>query len=221
MARKRQLDSLDDLQEPISNASLHAAVVSVSPVKKGENAVYFDGKLTDGVKQVRLVGFSPNHQRTHSNYKQLKRSIQLDDCEIKLSRQSHAMEVILKKVTKITESSKEIDAPEVDIAEETMSTNLINLTNLQNFQKVVVRIKVLDVSDVVMVTGGKRKKDVVVADHSATSKVTLWEEDIDKLEEEQSHTLTNFVVREYNSLTYLSKPQEGATILHREKNNVS
>ena len=143
------------------------------PSEEGENAVYFDGKLTDGVKQVRLVGFSPDQQRTLSNYKQLKRSIQLDDCEIKQSRQGHSMEVILKKVTKITEFSKEIDAPEVDIAEETMSTNLINLTNLQNFQKVVVRIKVLDVSDVVMVTEGKRKQDVVVADHSATSKVTL------------------------------------------------
>ena len=45
-ARKRsieEVDRLDLLTRPVQNASLHAAVTSLSSVKKGRNSNYFDG----------------------------------------------------------------------------------------------------------------------------------------------------------------------------------
>ena len=66
MSRKRLLEEvtqLDQLTEPISNASLHAAVTSLSPVKKGRKSTYFDAKLTDGAGNIRLVGFNAEHQK--------------------------------------------------------------------------------------------------------------------------------------------------------------
>ena len=49
----------------------------------------------------------------------------------------------------------------------------------------------------------KMKQDVVVADESATSRVTLWEEQVGVLEQGRSYILKNFVVRVYQSTKYL------------------
>ena len=53
---------------------------------------------------------------------------------------------------------------------------------------------------------GKRKQDVIVADHYGTAKLVLWEDTVDSLEENESYTLKNFVVREYKAKKYLSMP---------------
>ena len=43
--------------EMLSNTSIHGAVVTLSPVKKGRKAMFFDGLLADETSQIRLVGF--------------------------------------------------------------------------------------------------------------------------------------------------------------------
>ena len=50
---------------------------------------------------------------------------------------------------------------------------------------------------------GKKKQDVIVCDSSGTVKVTLWEENIDTLEQQASYCLQNFAVREFGSSKYL------------------
>ena len=59
MAEKRKLefDSLSGVSEAES-ADIHGVVASVSPMKKGKRASYFDCKLTDGEVQMRVVGFN-------------------------------------------------------------------------------------------------------------------------------------------------------------------
>jgi len=56
------------------------------------------------------------------------------------------------------------------------------------------------------------KQDVIVADHTSTMKVTLWEDYVDFMEGDKSYSLTDFVVREYNCHQYLSMSKDGATI---------
>jgi len=63
----------------------------------------------------------------------------------------------------------------------------------------------------IYVSTGKMKQDVIVADHTSTTKVNLWEDYVDFMED-KSYSLTDFVVREYNCRQYLSMPKEGATI---------
>ena len=53
------------------------------------------------------------------------------------------------------------------------------------------------------VATGKKKQDVIVCDSSSTVKVTLWEENIDILEEQASYCLQNFVVHEFSFSKYL------------------
>jgi len=55
------------------------------------------------------------------------------------------------------------------------------------------------------------KQDVIVADHTSTTKVNLWEDYVDFMED-KSYSLTDFVVWEYNCRQYLSMLKEGATI---------
>jgi len=45
------------------------------------------------------------------------------------------------------------------------------------------------------VATGKKQKDVIVCDSSGTMTVTLWEKNIDILEEQASYCLQNFVAR--------------------------
>lgn len=54
MAKKRtyeemvEIEKIDDVKEPKSSMSIHGAVVTLSPVKKGRKSNFFDGMLADG-----------------------------------------------------------------------------------------------------------------------------------------------------------------------------
>ena len=74
--RKRhieEVDRLDLLQQPLANASVHGAVTSLSPVKKGRNSSFFDGTMYDGHRQIRLVGFLPGQQKNLMLFTPIKR----------------------------------------------------------------------------------------------------------------------------------------------------
>ena len=81
--------------------------------------------------------------------------------------------------------------------------NLANLDELEVYQRVNVTVKVLFVSEAVLI-GVKRKQDVSVADSSACTTVCLWEDHIDTLKQHYSYKLTGFSVREYSSKKYLT-----------------
>ena len=67
-------------------------------------------------------------------------------------------------------------------------------------------------SDEINVTNDKRKQEIIIADNSALSKISLWEENIGKLEAGKSYKLENFMVREYASEKFLSMGREGSRI---------
>ncbi len=57
---------------------------------------------------------------------------------------------------------------------------LDGISHMDLFQRVTVNVTVLDVKEVETV-GDKHEQDVIVGDSSGTAKVTLWEENVDKL----------------------------------------
>ena len=96
----------------MSNASLHATLTSLSPLKKGKHSVYFDGTLTDGTTEQRFVGFSSEQQKKLVSFHSSHTPAHLSNCELKKARQGDEMEVLLKKFTKISESPKKINIPD-------------------------------------------------------------------------------------------------------------
>jgi hypothetical protein len=62
------LQKYTNIIEAIPNATVHAAIASLSPVKDGKRSKYFDGSLTDATTHIRMVGFSSDQQRKLTPY---------------------------------------------------------------------------------------------------------------------------------------------------------
>jgi ssDNA-binding replication factor A large subunit len=56
------------------------------------------------------------------------------------------------------------------------------------------------------------EKDVLVSDATGTSRLTLWESEIRRLEEEKSYKLCGVVVREFKGRKFLSTAKENCKI---------
>ena len=212
--RKRLYEDIDDFDESVPNASIHAAVMSLSPYKKGKNASYFDGTLTDGTRKIRMIGFSSDQQKKLSSYQESQHPIILNNCEIKQSRQGDQYEILLKKFTNnITESPKKIEIPQNVPEDSSTSISVTELSQMQQFQKVNLEIRVIKVYPPVTLVGGKQKQEVVIADSTGTSKLTLWEDDVDSLKENLCYALQQVIVRQFkDSPKYLSKTKSGSSI---------
>ena len=55
-----------NLQKPMLNTSLHGAITSLSPIKKGWKSLFSDGMLTDDTSKGWVVGFETHQQKTNS-----------------------------------------------------------------------------------------------------------------------------------------------------------
>ena len=213
-SRKRpspELDHFDDVNQPYPTANLHGVIKTLSPVKKGRNSNYFDGVLTDGTSTLRLVGFRSEQQKRLNSFSRKKTPVSLQNCEIKPSRQGHSMEVMLKTATQILHSPKVIEVTDEDVPETPQVRTLLQIPQIQPFPKIAADVKVILKKDPIIVPGGKKKQDV--GDHTSTTTVTLWEDYVDMINEDESYSLKNFFVREFNYRKYLSIPREGSSTI--------
>lgn len=88
---------------------------------------------------------------------------------------------------------------------------LDNLAHMSNFDKVSFSAKVIHVNNPIHVSGGKIKQDVTVADPHGSVRLTVWEDDVGKFQENLSYNFHNFVVHTYMQERYISLPKDGAT----------
>ena len=94
MAKKRsheEIENIDDVDGPMSSTSIHGAVVTLSPVKKGRKAMFFDSLLADETSQIRLVGFQGMQQQKLNDYHQKNVAVALENCEVKPARQGEGV----------------------------------------------------------------------------------------------------------------------------------
>ena len=89
MAAKRKLDMvISDLEEE-ANATVHGAILELSPLKVRKNnkdVEYFVAKLTDSKKVARLVCFEPNLRKDMENLKKNNESVSCVNCNVRRSR---------------------------------------------------------------------------------------------------------------------------------------
>jgi len=79
---------------------------------------------------------------------------------------------------------------------------LDNLDSKYVFAKVTVDVRILKVGEPEIVSMGKEKQDVVIADHSKTAKIALWEEQVGSLLEHASYRCENVAVGEWSRTKY-------------------
>ena len=209
-----EVEDLESLEKPIPRASVHAVVTGLSPTKRGTNANYFEGRVSDGNGKARMVGFWSSQQKSLDGFLRKRQAVHMQDFEVKKARRGANMEIILKQGTKISKSRKTFDIPEADFEEfNAKDINLVELEELNEYQKVNVEVRILSVSEVQHVgAAGRKKQDVTIADNSGTARVTLWESDINSLTEKECYRLCNFLVREYNASKYLVMCRNEATV---------
>ena len=216
MARKRPHDdpqTLNDVESPLASATVHGVITSLSPIKKGRSANYFDATLSDDTAKLRLVGFNASQQKTIKEFMNSKTSIQFSDCQIKQARRGSKMEVMLKGSTQVKVSPKKFDPSAFNFDDyDSMEIKLSNLNSTNVFDRVTVSVKVLACTNALDVSGGKTKQDITVADNTGVCKVTLWEENIGILDTNASYMLKNFLVKEYATIKFLSMAKEGSEI---------
>lgn len=61
------------------NATVHGVIANVSDMKRGTSR---QSKLTDGEKQVRVVGFNPGQQKCLSSCQAMMDSVALENCQV-------------------------------------------------------------------------------------------------------------------------------------------
>ena len=179
---------------------MHGVLVSVSRVKKDRNSTYFEGTITNGDSKMRLVGFHKGQQTKMSSLWRMKKVVRLNNCEIKRSRNSEKMDIILKSTTDTAESSKTIfDASNVDFGSGDGGDMIVlsQLGGSENLDRVDICCKVVTTRDAFQVYGGKSKQEVIVSDRTGVGLVTLWEDDVGGLTEGASYSLTGFLVRRF------------------------
>ncbi len=180
MARKRsrsyeEIDEISALDRPIASTTLHGAVTSLSPIKKGRNSIFFDGTLADEHSKIRFVAFDAHQQRKLQDYHQKNVPVELANCEVKSSRFGDGYELMLKSGTGIAQSPKKLDVSALMQEMAPAAIELGQVPTVELFQKVTVNVKVLGVKDVETV-GDKRKQDIIVGDSSGTASHSLGRE---------------------------------------------
>ena len=154
------------------NAKIHGVVSSLSPMKKGKAANFFEATITDGKAEMRVVGFQGSHRKRLADFQENSQTVSLENCKIKKARQSDDMEVLLKSSTtvrkspiKLAISSKSLITPP-DMC-------LKDLSDKPVYSKVSFQAKVINVDDPVKLSGGLSKQEVTVADSTAAARITL------------------------------------------------
>ena len=201
-----EFKDISSLQQPVPHANVHGIHASLSPLKPSK---YFEGELTDGTGCMRVVGFDKLQQSKLQSFFDKQQPVKLCNCEVKPSN-VNKLEVIVKNYTHVELSPTKYDIKDL----QTVGSKEIVLSDLDScseYDKVTVRVKVTDIETPVMVSGGKRKQDLTIADATASTRLTLWESDIGLLEQDESYQLTKVMVRTFQGQPYLSYPFSGAT----------
>ena len=216
-SKKRFLDEFDDTTDvnPSKSAKLHCLISSVSSMKSSSsgNSIYFDGAITDGKTNLRLVGFNEKQQKELVEFQSKNVPVAIVNCEIKPNKWGSEMEVIMNKYTDVVKSPSKFDFVPVPQDQQVCDeVTLDKLQDLNNYQRVTVSVKVVSETAVIELQNGLTKQEYVVGDTTATGTVTVWEKSTGILKVGSSYKISGVMVRIYNGKKYLSIPKEKCTI---------
>ena len=151
---------------------------------------------------MRLFGFDTSIKR---KLDEVNGPVTISHCEIKRSRMGQTMELLLNSSTKIQQADKEVTVPSTY---STQDTNIANIHEIVDFQKVSCIAKILNVNEPMEVSGGKKKQDMTISDSTGNIRLTVWEEHINKLEEDTSYRLSGLTVRTFKGQKFLSSSKD-------------
>ena len=206
----QQAHEFDNLKRTTASdsATVHGVVASLSPMKKGRSANYFEGRITDGDTEMRLVGFRDAARKKLVSFQKSSSPVSLEKVTIKRARDSSDLELLLNNSSNITHSPKKfkISPRKPDLI------SLEILPNLSVYTEVNFKAKVIDLQKPEKISNGLTKQEVIIADLTAAARLTIWESDVATLTKDNSYYFKAMSVRSFKNEKYLTKPRDGASI---------
>ena len=197
------------IQSTEDHATVKGVVTSLSPVKKAERV--FFGELTDGESIIPLVGFDKSHHQFLQKHMNTGTPVTLKNCQISTNRTTGKLQIVVKSHTKLEESQdKSLTVGDKNTLGSPFIT-IDSLSTLQDYDRATLNVTAIKVKSSIVVSNGKKKQDVVVADSTGQTTLTLWEQDVGMILEGKSYKLNRIQVHHYLGTTALTYPQFGAT----------
>ena len=163
----------------------------------------------DESESISLVGFDHvKHQQLLAVAKSPSKMLKLNKCDLQLNKFSKKPEIMVKRHTIVSESSRELNIPDTDTIG-SKSISISDLTSIKEGDKVNVRVKVIDIREAKKVGKNLTKQEVIIADKTGNTILTLWESDIDTLTIAESYHVTKLNVRIFCGSYTLSFPKIG------------
>ena len=216
VGNKRSYEEFEDvsaIEEEEKSAKIQGVVASLSPMKQSASgrSHYFDGQLSDGKRNIWLVGFDSKQQQRLAEFQEKKEAVALCNCEVKRSKFGAQLEVLVGRETMVEKSPGKF--PVVTLNTEASNNVTMNqLLALQVYQRVNVCVKVIREGEVTELKNGLKHQDISIGDATGTGKLTVWEKNTGQLKTGMCYNLSGVMVRQYEGRKFLSVPKEGAEI---------
>ncbi len=168
---------MSELDEPKTNVTVYGVVTQLSHVKNSrKNIKYFNAKLSDGRKTVRMVSFNAGLHSTMEKAKEAKETLMLVNCKVTAasgtSSSEDAVELVASGYTHVKQApvKRQLELP--GNVDELDPDNVGEIASLRNWDDVdvsrwthlTVSIKVLDI-----------ESPTVIQPKDATKKLTKQE----------------------------------------------
>ncbi|XP_028417728.1 uncharacterized protein LOC114542249 isoform X2 [Dendronephthya gigantea] len=216
---KTKNESNKSNQKPVvhldGDTPILAYIHNLSPLKSSQrNNLYFDLTLQTSQGSYRTVCFSPEKHSKCKSKSESSSPLKLSKYQVKRNTFTNEDEIFINKRTKLdepredeinfdiqfpsksSESATGLAAVNVKDVQATTNLTLVTLTGrvtFQGFEETILK-------------NGKtlRKQEAVFTDNTASIRLVLWEQDINKVESGSFYKLSNTVVREYENEKYLT-----------------
>lgn len=184
---------------PTKAAKVEGVLTVLSPMKR---VTFFDGRLADDSSSIRLVGFNAKKQEELARIQQSQQPVKIENCQIARSKYFDGFEVIVGSATTVTASSRKFSALDLTSSGRCM-VSLKSLSDIDDYSLVDVTVKVINKESPLEVKSDLVKRDIIIADATGDARLTLWQDDIDKLDVGVCYNLEMLTVRSFNGTKYL------------------
>ena len=193
MANKRTYYSLVAIEEEAQEAEVHFGIEMLSPVKKSKSGYdYYNARVSDSSKALRLVGFDDSSQKQLARFVELNSPVKLTNCSIRKSR-TDELEIHVNRATKFAASLRKLQFQPSSAIQAPAKTTVANIGNTEAGSYVNVTGKVTNVVPPRTVSTGI-VQEATVADETGVTTMSLWNKNVDMLAENTLYQFTNLVV---------------------------
>lgn len=232
--RKRQrpteFDDFSTLPSPAQSpvkAKIQGMITSLSPIKHLEqkhtsgatsstSTEFYSGTINDGIKKVRLIGFNKDQQSKLSEFHKAKQPVTFNNCTISKTKDGTDIQIVVGDFTDIEKSDKTFtitDWSSIGPTEHIISTKVKELQNLPQFQRVTIEAaKVMQVDEVTSLDDGRQCQNVVIADSTGNTRLTLWQSHVNCVELHKTYKLINMTVNTFANKNYIYTSRDNAVI---------